>query len=61
MTQVGCLGPFKKPPTPELMPMKEKFIPPLIETQWRQISRYYSDKQIVKELLGNPDFIQFTP
>ena len=52
-----CIGPLKKQPIPEPTPEPVVFMAPTVSIKWDMISAIYSDKSLIRELLGSPDFI----
>ena len=53
----GCLGPFKKKPTPQVDKVQQIVIAPEISLDWEKITPVISSKNQIINLIGNPDFI----
>ena len=53
----GCLGPFKKKPTPQVDNVEQVVIAPEISLCWEKIIPVISRKNQIINLIGHPDFI----
>ena len=53
----GCIGPFRKQPEPAPVSAPIVIESPTISIEWDKIEKIHSDKEKVKTLLGQPDFI----
>ena len=53
----GCLGSFKKKPTPQVDKVEEIVIAPEISLDWEKIIPVISSKDQIINLIGNPDII----